>query len=358
MKILIRGTNWIGDSIMSIPAMREVRRIFPEAHITLHTRSLTEGLFANASFLDEIVSFEKNRWPFMDVYDNSSFLREEGFDAAILFPNSFESALTTFLAGIPVRIGYNKDVRGFLLTHPVPVPEWKHRRHEAFYYLNLVSIAGQKLLGRETVSLSAPDANLEVSEERRVEAEKVLAAAGIDTLKQTVLLGVGSTNSNAKRWPAERFAQLSDQLQDTAGVNVVLIGSDGDAAAAAAVTSLVRRQPIDLVGKTTVAEAAALISIADLVIANDMGLAHVAPSVGTKTIVIFGPTNPLTTRPFSDRAEVIRHDVPCSPCMLRECPIDHRCMTGISPDAVMAAATRMLAEPIDEEVYETSGSIS
>src|SRR5687767_8185476 len=107
MKILVRGTNWIGDSIMSIPAMRELRRLFPDSHITLHTRSLCEGLFRNAAFLDGIISFERNRWPITDVYDNARFLKDEGFDLAILFPNSFESALVPFLARVPIRIGYN-----------------------------------------------------------------------------------------------------------------------------------------------------------------------------------------------------------------------------------------------------------
>ena len=125
MKILIRSTNWIGDAIMSIPAMREMRRIFPDAHITLHTRSICEGLFSNASFIDEIVAYEKNRWPITDVYDNTAFLSEQGFDLALLFPNSFQSALIPFLSRIPSRIGYNKDLRGLLLTHPVAVPEWK-----------------------------------------------------------------------------------------------------------------------------------------------------------------------------------------------------------------------------------------
>ncbi len=357
MKILIRGTNWIGDSIMSIPAMREVRRIFPDSNITLHTRSWSEGLFSNASFIDEIISFKKNRWTGVDIYDNVSFLRDEGFELAILFPNSFESALTILLSRIPVRVGYNKDARGLLLTHPIAVPEWKNRRHEVFYYLNLIADVERRLLGRDTVSAAVPDISLEVMEERKTEAFRLLSKAGVDPTRKTVLLGVGSTNSNAKRWPADRYARLSDRLQIEIGTNVVLVGSTGDLEVANLVIELSKAKPLSLVGITDVAEAAAIISISDLLISNDMGLAHIAPAVGTRSITIFGPTNLATTSPFSPLATIIRHDVPCSPCMLRECPIDHRCMTGISPDAVFAAAAHTMTDPA-QEIYEATSSVS
>ena len=357
MKILIRGANWIGDSIMSIPAMRKLRRIFPDSNISLHTRALTEGLFQNASFLDDIISFEKRRWPVADIYDNSTFLRDGDFDLAVLFPNSFESALTTFLSRIPNRIGYNKDARGLLLTHPVAVPEWKNRRHEVFYYLNLVDEVERKVLGRSSPETVLPDISLDVSELRRNEALDMLVKAGIDQKKKTVLLGVGSTNSNAKRWPAERFARLADKLQKEMGANVILVGSKGDHEAAVSVLRKADLPPLNIVGATTVAEAAAVISVADLLISNDMGLAHIAPAVGTRSITIFGPTNVVTTGPFSPIATVLRHDVPCSPCMLRKCPIDHRCMTGISPETVFQFATTILSEH-ETEKYETTGSIS
>ena len=222
MKILVRGTNWIGDAVMSIPALRELRRIFPDAHITLHIRSAAEGLFRDAAFIDELVTFEKNRWKIKDVYDNSQFLRDDGFDLAVLLPNSFESALTSFLTRIPRRIGYNKDVRGLLLTDPIAVPEWKNRKHEVFYYLNLIAEAERRLLGRDTVAAAFPDTTLEVSEERKLEARKHLANCRVEPEKKTVALGVGSTNSRAKRWPAEYYARLSDRLQTEMNANVIL----------------------------------------------------------------------------------------------------------------------------------------
>lgn len=343
MKILVRGTNWIGDAVMSIPALRELRRIFPDDQITLHTRSWAEGLFRDAAFIDELVTFDAARWKFKDVYDNSQFLREDGYDLAVLFPNSFESAITSFLTRVPRRIGYNKDLRGLLLTDPIAVPEWKNRRHEVYYYLSLVGEAERRMLGRDTVSQAIPDTTLEISDERKIAARAMLSAAGVDLSKKTVALGAGSTNSRAKRWPAERFAQLGDKLSSDLDVNLVLIGSKAERPVAKSVAAASRRPPIDLTGKTDLGEAAAILSVIDLLVSNDMGLAHVAPAVGTETMVIFGPTNPVTTRPFSDLAEVIRKDVECSPCMLRDCPIDHRCMTWISVDEVFEIAEEKIS---------------
>lgn len=357
MKILVRGTNWIGDAVMSVPALRALRRIFPDAHITLHTRSWADGLFSDAGFIDDLVTFDPHRWKIKDVYDNSHFLRDDRYDLAILFPNSFESALTSFLTRIPRRIGYNKDVRGLLLTDPIAVPEWKNRRHEVFYYLELVAEVERRLLGRETVSHAVPDITLDISRERTAAARQKLAGLGADPTKKIIALGVGSTNSRAKRWPAERFAALNDRLQNDLDANVVLIGSKDEADIAGQVSATCTKPPINLAGSTDLAEAVAILSAVDLLISNDMGLAHAAPAIGTHTIVLFGPTNPETTRPFSDNAVVVRKDVDCSPCMLRDCPIDHRCMIRIEVDEVLDIATRNLLKN-EEELIQTTGSIS
>ncbi|MEP6787839.1 MAG: lipopolysaccharide heptosyltransferase II [Acidobacteriota bacterium] len=357
MKILVRGTNWIGDAVMSIPALRELRSIFPEAQITLHTRSWADGLFRDAEFIDELVTFDKSRWKIKDIYDNSQFLQDDGYDLAVLFPNSFESALTSFLTRIPRRIGYNKDLRGLLLTDPIAVPEWKNRRHEVYYYLNLVGEIERRMLGRDTVSQAIPDITVEISDERKTEARKNLSRVGVDATRTVIALGVGSTNSRAKRWPAERYAALNDRLQSDLNANVILVGSKAESEIADRVVDLCSKTPINLAGKTDLAEVVATLSIVDLLISNDMGLAHVAPAVGTKTIVIIGPTRPETTRPFSENAELIQKQVECSGCMLRDCPIDHRCMTRISIDEVFEAASYRLTAN-EEEQNQTTGSIS
>ncbi len=341
-KILVRGANWIGDSVMSVPAMRELRRIFPDAKITLHTRTWADGVFRDASFIDEIVTYDRHKWVIKDILDNSQFLKTDGYDLAVLFPNSFESALTSFLTRIPRRIGYNKDARGLLLTDPIAVPEWKNRRHESFYYLNLVAEVERLVLGRETVSHSVPSSTIEISDERRIAARQQLADFGVDLSRKTVALGVGSTNSRAKRWPAERYAELNDRLQRELEVNVLLVGSKDEADVAGTVETQAFKKPLNIVGQTNMDEVAAILSEIDLLISNDMGLAHLAPAVGAETIVIFGPTNPETTAPFSENAHILRHQVECSPCMLRDCPIDHRCMTRVSVDEVFARATGVL----------------
>lgn len=331
MKILVRSANWIGDAVMSVPALRELRRAFPSDHITLHSRSWADGIFRDVDFIDEIVTYDPAKWRVLDILDNSKFLRSDAFDVVILFPNSFESALTAALSRIPMRIGYNKDARGLLLTDPIAVPEWKNRAHEAFYYLELVKAAIRRITGSEPL-FGDPDSHLDISQERITEARDFLHDAGVDLSKPVIALGVGSQNSLAKRWPAENYARLADLLEPNA--NLIILGSKAETDAATKVVKLSNAKLTDLSGKTDLASAVAVLAAIDVMISNDMGLAHIAPSVGTRTFVLFGPTNPVTTRPFSENAEVITHPVDCSPCMLRECPIDHRCMTKIESEYV------------------------
>ncbi len=344
MKIVVRGTNWIGDAVMTIPALLELRRIFPEAEITLHTRAWAKGLFQDADFIDDIIVFEKSESNLADVLGQARILKEKRFDAAVLFPNSFASALTVRFAGIPKRFGYSKDSRRFFLSDPVAVPKWKATRHEVYYYLNLVSEVEKKLLGTDTISQREPEMALNVSTRRRARAREILAENGADPSKRTVALGVGSTNSRAKRWEADSYARLNDLLQRELGANVILIGAKDELDVSYDVFEMSALKPIVLTGMTDLDEATAILSEIDLLISNDMGPAHIAPAVGTDTIVIFGPTNPATTRPFSDKAEIIRNAVECSPCMLRDCPIDHRCMTRISVEEVFERAKQRLAE--------------
>jgi heptosyltransferase II len=343
MKILVRGTNWIGDAVMAIPAMRQLRRAFPDAEITLHTRSWAEGIFRDARFIDEILPFDKTSSKIRDAFAQAKILKEKKFDVAILLPNSFESALVAKLARIPKRFGYAKDGRSFLLTTAVKAPAWKNTRHEAFYYLNLIDEVEKELPGAARPPDETPSADLPVSEERREKTRELFLENGLDPAKRTVALGVGSTNSRAKRWPAASYAALNDRLQTEFGVNVVLVGGPDERAVSREVQDLAGRKPVDFTGKTDLAEAVAVLAEVDLLVSNDMGLAHIAPATGTKTLVIFGPTNPETTRPFSENAEIVRRtDVECSPCMLRDCPIDHRCMTWISADEVFEKARAIL----------------
>lgn len=339
---MLRGTNWVGDAVMTIPAMRELRRVFSNSHITLHTRSWARGIFEDADFIDEILTFEKRKSAFATVFEQGSLLRKDKFDLAVLFPNSFESALTAKLGKIRTRVGYAADTRSFLLTDALPVPEWKSKRHEVFYYLNIVAEIEKKHFGTTTIGTREPRFDLDVSDNRKGQAREFLAENGVDLSKKVVAFVAGSTNSRAKRWRSESYAQLNDQIQTELNANVVLIGSEDELGVSMEVAAKSNILPFILTGKTNLSEATAILSVADLVVSNDTGPAHIAAALGTKTLVIFGPTNPLTTKPFTENAQIIYKKVECSPCMLRSCPIDHRCMTRISAAEVFEKVQEFL----------------
>jgi len=332
MKVLVRGTNWIGDAVMSVPALKELRRILPDAEITLHTRTWAEGIFADAPFIDELVTYDKGRWAAKDVLDNSKFLKGDGYDLAVLLPNSFESALTSFLSSIPRRFGYNKDLRGLLLTDPIAVPEWKHRRHEVFYYLNLISELEKRLLGCDTVSAASPDASLFVPESKRVAAGNRLTRSGLQMDRPLIALGVGSTNSIVKRWPLDSFISLVFTVVSQLDAQVILVGSKGEVSHE--LSSVAPGDVFDLTGKTSLDEAVAILSIADLMVSNDMGLAHVAAAVRTPTIVLFGPTDPTTTRPWGDNVTVLQREVRCEYCEKGDQTSKHICTRWLSVEEV------------------------
>lgn len=328
MNIVVRGTNWVGDAVMQIPALRRLRASFHDARITLATRSWARGIFEDSDFADEILTFEKTD----SVFKQAKMWREKNFDLAVIFTNSFESALVARLGGAKKRVGYATEARSFLLTEAVPVPAWKNSRHEAFYYLNLIASLEKDSVS-EPVALDFPlDSSLTISDERKQQARKFLINAGVDLNKKLIAFCPGSTNSRAKRWHAESYAKLGDLLQSKSNAQVVLIGSGDELEVSEKVYAASAKKPILLTGKTTLAEATAILSVADLLVSNDTGPAHIAAALGTRTIVIFGPTNPLTTHPMN--AEIVRREVECSPCMLRDCPIDHRCMTRISPEFI------------------------
>ena len=340
-RIIVRGTNWVGDAMMTLPALRELRRLFPDAHITLATRPGAKGLFIDADFLDELQIHDRHglRSFFQQVRD----WRKGQYDLAILLTNSFASALVAALAGIPLRTGYAADGRARLLTHPIELPEWRSTKHEIFYYLKIIAGLEWLFKQQQTFLDVEPDASLEVSEARQDEARYLLKRQGVVADRPVIALCPGSINSRAKRWPAENYAVLADRCVDTLNAQVLLVGSKEELEVSRQVADRMHNKPIVLTGQTDIAEAVAVLSVADLLITNDTGPAHIAAALGRPTLVIFGPTNPLTTRPFSPLAEIIRHPPDCAPCMLRDCPIDHRCMTAITPDEVFSLARTMLA---------------
>jgi heptosyltransferase-2 len=340
-KVVVRGTNWVGDAVMTIPALRELRRVLPGAHITLFTPAWTRGIFESADFIDEVLAFDKDE---KSVWKQGKLLRGEDIDLAVLFTNSFSSAAAAKLGSAKYRIGYANEGRSFLLTHKLEIPDWRGERHEVYYYLNIVAELETAFYGATKVWESGPRFELAVSRERKDNARNILVENGCDLSRKIVALCPGSTNSRAKRWPAENFAALADKLTVEFNANIVLIGAPDELDVSQAVSDAAKYRPVMLTGKTSLDEAVAALSICDMLVSNDTGPAHVAAALGIQTLVIFGPTDPATTRPFPPNAEIIRNGVECSPCMLRDCPIDHRCMTWITADEVFLHCQNFLKQ--------------
>jgi heptosyltransferase-2 len=349
-RVVVRGTNWVGDAVMTVPALRALRHLLPEAHLTLVTRASAKGVFEGADFLDDLLLDDSGPGSLRHGLVQAREWRKQDFDLAILLPNSFEAALIAMLGRVRYRLGYATQGRSLLLTHPVALPEWRDARHESFYYLNLIAALDEQLNGQSTILDELPDFGLKVSPKREADALELLRLHGVRSGHRLVALCPGSINSRAKRWPADRYAQLADRIMEELDADVILIGSGDELDVSREVSHRMKRQPIVLTGETDMAQAIAVLGAVDLLVTNDTGPAHIAAALGRLTLVIFGPTNPLTTRPLSTTAEIVRSPPDCAPCMLRDCPIDHRCMTAITPDAVFERVTAILDPKVSDKL--------
>jgi heptosyltransferase-2 len=263
--------------------------------------------------------------------------------------------LTARSAGIPHRVGYSTQHRGFLLSSAIPLPAWHRERHEVFYYLNIVEHLERTLIGRSEVLQHAPSLELSVVAEGSERGRAILWSAGLPNGSPIVALCPGSTNSRAKRWPAERFARLADLLVQQLGADVVLIGAPDELEVSRRVAELMQTTPVMLTGETSLDDAVAVLSLVDVLISNDTGPAHISAALGTPTVVIFGPTDPVTTRPFPEAAVVVRRPPDCAPCMLRDCPIDHRCMTAITSEMVFEQVLTIMKSTKLHSIPEVRG---
>lgn len=338
-KIVVRGVNWVGDAVMTIPALRELRQLFPQAAITLATRSWAKGIFADAEFIDDLLI--NDRKGIRSIAAHVSDWKQRQFDLAILFPNAFEPALIASVARVPQRVGYASQGRGFLLTHRFELPDWRESRHEVFYYLNIIAEM-EALLGKSSRK-RVPDCSIRISPERQLEARSFLTSRQVRPDRPTVALCPGSINSRAKRWPAENFARLGDLLVAECNATILLIGSGNEMEISQKVSGLMDHKPVVLTGETDLSQLTAILNLIDLLVTNDTGPAHIATALERPTLVIFGPTNPSTTRPFGPMAQILRKPPECAPCMLRDCPIDHRCMTAVSVEDVFESACAVLS---------------
>lgn len=339
MKILVRATNWIGDAVMSIPALWAIRRRWPEAEITILARPAVAELYEGQDFANRVMSLSGNLKNPVIAERESRKLRSERFDCAVLLQNAFSAAWLMWRAKVPERIGYARDARGLLLTRAVAVPEaGEIPAHESYYYLELLRRAGwlDEIPKVEQISLK-------LDPEMVARAEVRIREAGARS-KTRIALAPGASYGSAKCWLPERFAAVADALVDDFQADVILFGTSSEIEICRKIAERMRHRPVSLAGQTSMNELPALFSRCSLFLGNDSGAMHVAAAVGLPVVAVFGSTDPEGTAPVATQKILVRHAVACSPCFLRECPIDHRCMTRVPAEDVRRAAARMLEE--------------
>lgn len=339
-KILVRSTNWIGDAVMSVAALRELRRLYPDAHLTLLARSWVAGVFEGQKLVDEVQVLKDGTSSLRRVLHASREL--SGFDRAILFQNAFEAALLVFLAGIPRRIGYGTQGRSFLLTHPARPRIERLNRHQVYYYLDLLFQTGLSPSDYLNAPGFHPEIRLSPQPRALHRARELLHEVGVAPVSPLVGLNPGASYGPAKHWATDRYAALADRLIETRRAEVLVVGHAREEPIAREIASHMRRQPRILTGRTDLSTLMAVLSLCRLLITNDSGPMHLAAALDVPQVALFGSTDERATGPYSQSARVIHKHVECSPCLLRECPIDLRCFNRITVDEVYEAAEAAL----------------
>ena len=335
--LLVRATNWLGDAVMTTPALAAVREGFPDARIVLLARPPVAELFRHHPDVDEVMLYERpgRHEGGLGRLRLAGELRRRRFDGALLLQNAFDAALIAFLGRIPERAGYPTDGRRILLTLPVPLTPAILERHEVEYYLCLVDGLG--------IPRPVPVAlKLAVTEEEREAMAKRLASLGIERGAPIVTINPGATYGSAKRWYPDRFAAVADTLSAEWSARVVLVGSAAESPLAGEIEAATRYPPVNLAGKTTVRELMALLSLSSFLVTNDSGPMHIGAALGVPLVAIFGPTDWRRTSPWSPLAKVVRVEIDCSPCRRRVCDRGHECMLGVTPGMVVDAAKALL----------------
>jgi heptosyltransferase-2 len=318
--VVVRSPNWLGDAVMALPAVRNLKTMIIDDPLVVATPGKLAALWQACPFVDQVLELEDPK----NIKATAAQLRAGKFGSAVLLPNSLRVAAEAWLARIPQRTGYARGMRGLLLTYTVPVPPRNPARmHQRFFYQDLVT------------ALGAPnDTSLP-----KLRKEPTTVAPG----RRPLVLAIcpGAEYGPAKRWPLENFVTVARHFIAKRKARIVLLGAPVDAPVA---EEFVRQLPgtENRVGKTSLAEFMAALTGARLVLCNDSGAMHVASALGIPTLAVFGSTEPQLTGPMSARSQVVRHHVPCSPCFLRECPIDFACMKDVTTARVIATAEVML----------------
>ncbi len=347
-RILVRGVNWIGDAVMTLPSFRVLRSEYRDSDVHLLAKDWIAPVFASDPNIDGIVEYRAEYSGVVGKLSAAKVLRRGCYDTAVLLQNAFGAAVIAYLCGIPERIGYNRDGRGFLLSRAVPVTPDARRLHHVLYYLNLLREAGLEAVYRHPWIYLEGD-------------ERLRAAETLQGLRRPVIvLNPGATYGSAKRWPAEHFAALSEMIIRRLGGSVVLTGSDSERGIASEIAGLIDKDlsasdsVMNLAGATPLRDLIAILSQADAVVSNDSGPMHLGYAVGTPVAAIFGSTDPALTGPpssvhpeeagfnaeteFGLRDVVLRAETDCSPCFERSCPRgDVICLSRIRAEEVFDA---------------------
>lgn len=328
-KILVRSTNWVGDTVMMTPSLVAIKRYFPHAKITALATPWVAPLLENHPAVNSTMVMDKGKGFFSSLKELAriiNWLRGERFDLAILFQNAFEAAFLAYMGRVRYIVGYNTDGRGFLLTHKVIRDRDILSVHQVEYFLGLMEAMGWPVEDREPI--------LYINDEDIRPSSLMLSSMGIGDNLFTVGINPGAEYGSAKRWPEDRFAVVGDWAAKRWGAKVLLFGSLSEREIGAKVSNFMHTNPADLCGLTTLGQAMALIKRCNLFLTNDSGLMHVAAAFKIPMVAIFGPTDPDKTGPISEDAKIVRHTIDCSPCLEEVCPSHHSCMLSIDPEEV------------------------
>ena len=338
-RILVRVPNWIGDAVMCEPALSALHRLYPEVPITVLAKPLIAELLDGHPAVHATVVYDSGgrHAGLTGKWHLARRLRRDRFDLAILFQNAFEAALITWMAGIRRRWGYATDGRALLLSHPVRVPDRAASGHQVRYYL--------EMLGRLGAEKEPGSPRLYLKEFEEQQVGDRLAAVGIEAQDFVLGLNPGSVYGGAKRWLPERFAETADRVMEQVGRDrgwVVIVGGKGEESLGRDIAAKMKSRTLVWSGQTSIRELMGVARRCQLFLTNDTGPMHIASAFGVPTLAVFGSTDWRTTSPFGAHAELVRHPVDCAPCLLRECPIDHRCMTGVTVDMVTGAGLTLM----------------
>jgi len=319
-RILIRSSNWLGDAVMSVPAVRAIKHGRPDVHLTIAARDKIAPMWKLIPEVDAIIPLPEG-----SLLSVVRLLRQEmPFDVAILFPNSLRVALETSLSGIPRRVGYRGHWRSWLVNQIVREPRKPGPpEHHSLRFLRIARECG------------AETSNTEVSKPHQR-----------SNITHQTLIGLcpGAEYGPAKQWLPERFAEAAAKITAQSSAQWILFGTKNDAAIGEQIAAAIGDDCVNRIGQTTLEQLIDELRQCRLLLTNDTGTMHLAALVGVPVVAVFGSTEPLLTGPLGNGHTILRHHVECSPCFLRECPIDFRCMKAVSADEVAGAVLSMLAK--------------